>query len=295
MNYALSTADLHSLAQHRVVGPFEVYSRAEIDREVKRLRASLMNRKHAVYDASKAGNISNYDRHLDVPFLANHIRKPQIVDRVSSILGADTLCWRTEFFVKYPGDEGTDWHQSRNLAIGGGAPPLLATEPHPTFPDIFLTLSVWTALTDSTRENGCLQVIPGTQKEMRYDDQKKMTWRPETVNNVVKNGRRKGFFGYDSRESQVESGWTPDENSALDLELKAGQCVILWEATMHGSLPNTSRNSTRMAFVARYVPTQVQVYSKMDTLREFGGSAELSKWRAVLVSGVDNYRHNRLD
>lgn len=294
MSFALSADELERFDRDGFVGPFDVYDSAEAADEMKRLRASLVERDRAVYDFQKGGSLANYDRHLDVPFLYNHVRRPQIVDRVRQILGPDLLCWRTEFFAKYPGDEGTDWHQSRNLAIGSGLSPLIATAPHTKYPDIFLTLAVWTALTDATTENSCMQYMPGSHKELIYDDLKPLTWRPETVNRVVKNGVKRGLYGYDTREILVDPSWTPPESCAVNMELTAGQCIIAWEATMHASLPNRTKDRLRMALVARYVPTNVRIYPNQTVLQEYGGYADLAKWRAVLVSGSDAYGYNRL-
>jgi non-haem Fe2+, alpha-ketoglutarate-dependent halogenase len=32
------------------------------------------------------------------------------------------------------------------------------------------TITVWTAFTDATPENGCLQLMPGTHRHMNYDE-----------------------------------------------------------------------------------------------------------------------------
>ncbi|WP_316227944.1 chlorinating enzyme [Bradyrhizobium sp. SZCCHNR3015] len=294
MPFDLSAEELARFDRDGFFGPFEVYERDEIQSELRKLRAALLDRTGAVYDSETGGNIANYDRHLDLGFLARHIRRPQIVDRVSSILGSDLLCWRTEFFAKYPGDEGTDWHQSRKMAIGSGVAPLLATEPHPKYQDYFLTLAAWTAFTDATTETSCMQYVPGSHEKLYFDDSRSMTWRPETINQVVRGGVKRGLFGYDNREIQVDPSWDPSDCAPVTLELSAGQCVLAWEATMHGSLPNTTTDRTRMAFVARYVPTNVRIYPNQATLDEFGGTADVSKWSAVVVSGVDTYGYNRI-
>jgi len=287
MTFRLTEQELQKLDKNGFIGPFDLYNREDVGKELKRLRLSLLDRSNAPYDQEPAGNIGNYDRHLDIPFLAEHVKRPEIVGRVASILGEDLLCWRTEFFAKYPGDEGTDWHQSRSVAIGSGSPPVAATQSHDRYPDVYLTLSVWTALTDAT-------IMPGSQKELHYDDQKLMTWRAEAVNNTVKGGVKRGLFGYDTREIQIDEKWAPDETQAFNMELAAGQFVMFWEATMHGSLPNRTKNQTRMAVVARYVPTHVQIYRDFSVLKEYGGEADLRRWHAVLVSGTDKYGYNKL-
>lgn len=78
------------------------------------------------------------------------------------------------------------------------------------------------------------------------------------------------------------------------MEMKAGQCAIAWEATMHGSLPNITSDRLRMAVVARYVPTNAHIYPHQATIEEYGGVAHLENWRAVLVSGRDRCGYNKL-
>lgn len=294
MSFELRPDELARFDRDGFIGPFDVYPRDEILAELKQLRLSLLDRTHAIYESEAAGNIANYDRHLDIEFLARHVRRPQIVDRVRSVLGPDLLCWRTEFFNKYPGDEGTDWHQSRNLAIGSGVPPVVATEPHPRYPEVFLTLAVWTAFTDATEEMGCMQYVPGSHRTLYFDDRRLLTWRPERINRVLKGGMKRGLYGYDTREIQVDPNWDPSACDAITIEVTAGQCILSWEATMHGSLPNTTRDNTRLALVARYVPTNVRIYPNQRTLHEYGGIADLSRWSALLVSGVDAHRYNRV-
>jgi non-heme Fe2+,alpha-ketoglutarate-dependent halogenase len=153
---------------------------------------------------------------------------------------------------------------------------------------------VWTAFTDATVENGCMQYVPGSHKRMYFDDSRRLTWRPETINQIVKKGVKRGLFGYDIQEIQIDPAWDPSECTPVNLELSAGQCILSWEATMHGSLPNVTRDRTRMAFVARYVPPSVRIYPNQQGLDEYGGTADLAKWHAVLVSGVDRYGYNRL-
>src|SRR6266704_2445664 len=72
---------------------------------------------------------------------------PEIVHRVTSILGPDLLCWRTEFFPKYPGDEGTDWHQADTFANASGQPQICWPDDQKEFGG---TITVWTAFTEAT-------------------------------------------------------------------------------------------------------------------------------------------------
>ncbi|MFK4213562.1 chlorinating enzyme [Streptomyces sp. NPDC030920] len=297
-DFVLSPDELASFHQNGYIGPLTVYTPEEMDAIWKTVRRQALDRSYAAYpevDSSVgAPNIFNYDRHLDIDLLAQHVCNRRIVDRVASILGPDLLCWRTEFFPKYPGDEGTDWHQADTFANASGKPQLLW--PGESEDDFGAgTLTVWTAFTESTRENGCLQIIPGTQNKMNYDETKQMDYDEGRINSEVKEGVPRGFFGYDYRQLQVDPEWRPNEEDAVSLTMEKGQCVIFWSTLMHASLPNisTGRNY-RMGFATRYVPTKVRVYPDTDRIEEYGGSISLEKWAAVLARGEDSFGHNKI-
>ena len=38
--------------------------------------------------------------------------RDEIVHRLASLLGDDLICWRSQFFEKAPGADGTYWHQA---------------------------------------------------------------------------------------------------------------------------------------------------------------------------------------
>ncbi|WAJ35473.1 chlorinating enzyme [Pseudomonas sp. GOM7] len=277
------------------IGPFTAYSQDEMKDIWRRTRLRLLERSHAVYqdlDAiSGATNIANYDRHLDDDFLADHICRAQICDRVQSILGPDVICWRTEFFPKYPGDEGTDWHQADTFANASGKPQIV----WPEHEDFGGTITVWTAFTDVTIANGCLQFIPGTQNSMNYDETKRMEYSPELVNAKEKNGVRRGFFGYDYRQLQIDENWEPDESKAVPIQMKAGQFVIFWSTLMHASYPHSGESEEmRMGFASRYVPSFVHVYPDSDHIEEYGGKISLENYGAVQVVGEHTPAYNRL-
>ena len=111
---------------------------------------------------------------------------PRSSHRVASVLGPDVLCWRSEFFPKYPGDEGTDWHQADTFANASGrAADRLAARGPRAFGG---TITVWTAFTEATSENGCMQFIPGTHRTMYYDETKGMQY--DADRSTARQGRR---------------------------------------------------------------------------------------------------------
>ena len=294
--FSLSQNELEKFHRDGYIGPFDLYHKDEMERSLQALRPKLLNSMIAIYSQDKAvsgiTNLSNYDRHLDVDFLAEHITRPEIVDRVSSILGRDTLCWRTEFFPKYPGDEGTDWHQADNFSnVAGSKHPQIVWPEDAQFGG---TITVWAAFTDATIENGCLQFIPGTHRTMNYDESKTMNYQSDAINKMEKDGVRRGFFGYDYRQLQKDPNWKPDESQAKSMVMRQGQFIIFWSTLMHASHPhNGLTDQMRLGFAARYLPTSVQVYPYSNTLEEFGGQASLDKFGCVLVSGDNRFPHNR--
>jgi non-heme Fe2+,alpha-ketoglutarate-dependent halogenase len=291
----LSTEELVQFHRQGYIGPFTLYQPEEMRALWKKARLQLLDRSHAVYQpddaVSGSTNISNYDRHLDNDFLANHICQSAIVDRVSSILGPDVLCWRTEFFPKHPGDEGTDWHQADTFANASGTPQLL----WPDDAEFGGTITVWSAFTEATIDNGCLQFIPGTHRTMFYDETKKMHYDPNRINSVEKDGIRRGFFGYDYRQLQIDPDWQPDERAAISMVMEPGQFIIFWSTLMHASYPHLGKTQDmRVGYASRYVPSSVKVYPDSDAIEEYGGRISLENYGSVLVCGKNNCADNRI-
>jgi non-heme Fe2+,alpha-ketoglutarate-dependent halogenase len=64
---------------------------------------------------------------------------------------------------------------------------------------------------------------------------------------------------------------------------------------MHASHPHAGKtNEMRMGFAARYVPASVKIYPDTDAIEEYGGRVSLEKYGAVLVSGTNEFNHNRI-
>ncbi|MYX98496.1 chlorinating enzyme [Streptomyces sp. SID486] len=295
--FTLTPSELEQFRLNGFHGPFKVYEVEEMRRIWRTERLALMDRSTAVYqeEAAQSGNtnISNYDRHLDNDFLADHVCNPRIVDKVVSALGPDVLCWRTEFFPKYPGDEGTDWHQADTFANASGTPQIVwSGEENVHFGG---TLTVWTAFTEANEETGCLQFMPGTHQQMRYDETKKMHYDPDRINKQVKGGVARGFFGYDYRELQIDEDFVPDESKAVPMVMRPGEAIMFWSTLMHASLPHSGKSDEmRLGFANRYVPTSVRVYPDTTEIIEYGGRVSLDRFGSVLVAGVDEYQHNAI-
>ena len=266
------------------MGPFTILEPEVVHGLLKKVRVELLNKKQAIYGNNKM----NYDRHLDNKILSDIVSHPDIVRRVQSILGPNILCWRTEWFPKYPGDEATAWHQAESFVAFEGDRKLVPTAPHDTSWEI----TVWFAFTDAMRETACLKVMPGTHRTWFFDETRNIPFDPDRA---AKKGTGSGFYGYDFEKLKIDPGWKPDESKALHMEMKAGQVLMFTSRCLHGSEPNSSKDKARMGLAIRYVPTDVRVYPYHDgKFTHFGEVFPLDNYAAMLVAGEDTYAHNRI-
>jgi non-haem Fe2+, alpha-ketoglutarate-dependent halogenase len=155
---------------------------------------------------------------LFFPWAYRLATEPLVLGAVEAILGPDLLISGTLIFCKYPRDPAfVAWHQDT------------------FYSNLHLTPSVsaWIALLDSTPENGCMRVIPGSHLQGTLPHQEK-----RGSDNLLKRGE----------EIQVEV----DEADAVDLVLRAGDMSLHHHAIIHGSRPNRS-DVKRLGFIVRYV------------------------------------------
>ncbi len=189
----------------------------------------------------------NRKPHLLLTWLNKLIRDPRILDAIEDILGPDLLCWGSGFFIKNEHDPArVTWHQD-------------STYWGLSKPDI---VTAWIAFTPSTRENGCMRVVPGTHtlQQLPHHD----TFAQD---NLLSRGQ--------------EIAVNVDESRAVDIVLEAGQMSLHHVMLVHGSEPNRSANR-RIGFAIRYLPTHVK---QLTGVRD----------SATLVRGTDEYGHFDLE
>lgn len=285
-NYKLSTTELQFFEENGYLGPFTLFEPEEMTALWKEIRIGLLETENAPFPTSKL----NYDRHLDMSLLNEMICHPKIVDRMSSLLGDAVLSWRSEWFPKYPGDEGTDWHQAQSFVEFEGVEKLIPTKNEEPW-----ELTAWIAISEATRQNGCMKVLPGTHKTWFFDEKRNIQFEPEKINKkLASNGTNAGFYGYDYEKLKLDKNWEPDESKAVYLELKPGQFFIFTSRCMHGSVPNITQSSTRFGWATRYIPTHVKVYDGQSSFQHFGETFSLDRYSTVLVAGKDTYCHNKV-
>jgi non-heme Fe2+,alpha-ketoglutarate-dependent halogenase len=287
-DYYLSEGETSFFYQNGYLGPFTLCQPEEMTSLFEEVRMDLLDTHNAPFPKSKL----NYDRHLDLQALNQIINNPKVVHRISSILGPDVLSWRTEWFPKYPGDEGTDWHQAESFVEFEGTEKLVPTAAEEGRP---WELTAWIAMSESTKENGCLKVMPGTHRTWFFDEKRNVPFEPENFNQkVISTGEKAGFYGYDYDKLKLDPTWKPDEEKAVHMVMKPGQFCIFTSRCMHGSNPNSTQSSTRFGWATRFVPTHVKVYAGQDSFHHFGEELPLDRYSTVLVLGEDRYHHNRV-
>jgi len=211
----LTPDQIETFRRDGIVFPIAVFAPDEIERLYTSLQA---------LEGARAGRLPpllNFKPHLLVPWLWELIRDPRIADPVQDILGEDLLCWEASFFSKGAGDAAfVTWHQD---ATYWGL-----TEN--------LGLTAWIAFTPSTRENGCMRVVPGSHARalahVETDDRNNMLPAREQVQAPI------------------------DESRAVDVVLRPGEMSLHHPVLIHGSEPNMS-SARRVGFAVRYISGRI--------------------------------------
>lgn len=183
------------------------------------------------------------ETHLCLNWVYRMVSHPAVLDAVESVLGPNIIVWATQWFPKVPGEGAyVSWHQDDTY--WGLHPPNVTT--------------AWIALSDSTPENGCMRVVPGTQHKLKLPQRE--TYAP---NNMLSRGQ----------EIAVEV----DEAQAVDLVLQPGEMSLHHIGIVHGSGKNTSDHA-RIGLAVRYTTPDVV---------QSGAARDIT----LLVRGKDEYGH----
>jgi ectoine hydroxylase-related dioxygenase (phytanoyl-CoA dioxygenase family) len=175
-------------------------------------------------------------RHQDCRVVYDICASAPLCDAVEAVLGPDLIVWNSVFFVKESGGAAIPWHQDRDFLL--------------LEPDV--SVSVWLAIDESTLENGCLQVVPGSHRVP-------LDHTPRT--------------SADAFDASVED---VDRAKAVPVELRAGEFVLFRPAILHHSAANPSPRR-RMGLAIRYTVPGV----KVSTTEFFDG------YRVLQVRGRD--------
>ena len=195
--------------------------------------AAQCRRKLEEFEGSTGGPLRGdlrHKSHLLFTWIADLVRQERIVDAVQDLLGANLLCWTTNFFIKEARDPAfVSWHQD-------------STYWGLDRPDV---VTAWVALTAADESNGAMGFIPGshTLDQIPHRD-------TFNKNNLLTRGQ----------EVMVEV----DAARQVCVGLQPGEMSLHHVRLVHGSPPNPS-NDRRIGLAIRYIPTQVRQIAGSDS------------------------------
>lgn len=195
----------------------------------------------------------------DLSFL-NYARNDAILDMVEQVIGPDVMLWNSSLFAK-PARVGrkTPWHQDG--------------EYWPVRP--LATCTVWIAIDDSTAENGCLRVLPGSHRKRRL-----FSHRTNDAGDLTLN------------QELVDPDCPQDD--AVDIALAAGQVSLHDVYLAHGSEPNRS-DKPRRGLTLRFMPTTSVFDRALATeMAHRTGLRDHAERTLFLMRGIDRSGQNDL-
>lgn len=250
-SYELTQEEVHRFHEQGYLGPFELRSPSEMERVRETLENDVLE-STGVWSAEDFPPFvvdtpmmepEHVDRHVDSEPVAGLCLDPAVTDRLESLLGPDLLLYQSQFLFKNPDGTRVAPHQDSTPMLN---PPL--------------ALSVWLAVTDATKDNGCLEVYPGT------------------------NGKFVPHVPIEEEDVLFENRVDPeyvDVDGTEHLELEAGEFVIFANTLAHASGPNTT-DDHRLALSVRVTPPFVE----LDLDNDFRPES-----KAMVMSGR-NYGYN---
>lgn len=184
------------------------------------------------------GKICRLDgTHEFFPWAWQLCHHPAIIHVIRQLIGQDILLKSTRFFYKHPtSDNFVGWHQDGFTEQEEG----------------FDNPTIWLGLTPSCRQNGCLQLIPGSHTKGLLPHPK----IPHTDNLT---------YGGTTAQTTIEN--------AVDIEMPAGFMSVHHPLMVHGSQANLSP-SPRIGFSASYASPRLQ--KSISPVARISGNARLS-------------------
>jgi non-heme Fe2+,alpha-ketoglutarate-dependent halogenase len=222
MSEKLSVQEQEFYSENGYLYPVRVFSDAETtefrrqfddytDQNKELLRTMIPRERRAVYGLT----------HLMLPWVYQMASHPRVLDAVEGAIGPNLLVWGSDWFVKFARDPAfISWHQDG--AYWGLNPPKVTT--------------AWIALSASTLKNGCMRVMPGTQRMQL----------PQRETYALDNALSRG------QEIALEV----DEAKAVAMTLEAGEMSLHHIGIAHGSRANSS-DQPRVGIAIRYIAPEV--------------------------------------
>ncbi|MGG1555056.1 phytanoyl-CoA dioxygenase family protein [Paenibacillus ferrarius] len=188
----------------------------------------------AIFEEQLKQKGSKLSDELDTPHfreerLLSFLLADEVLDIVEPLIGPNIGLWSSHFICKDPYvGRRTPWHEDSAYWKGRVS----------SFENI---VTVWLAIDDSTRENGCMQVIPGTHSN-GFSEYERVDGSKNLFATQIKN---------------------MDTSNAVPFELRRGTCSLHDSRIIHGAEPNTSPYR-RCGYTMRYFSTDTKVYPEKN-------------------------------
>ena len=183
-----------------------------------------------------------------------------LLDIVDQLIGRDIIVWGSRIFSKAPQTgRATPWHQDG--------------EYWPIRP--LATATVWIAIDESNENNGCLKILPGSNRAKMLLPHQSLSGQGAALDKEIK-------------PEFIES------KDVVSVPLEPGQMVIFDVFTAHGASPNLS-NQRRAGFAIRYMPgtsifdRNMKVGSRQDDVQTDLGQRALFLVRGEDKTGKNNF------
>lgn len=193
------------------------------------LTEEQFSRLSAIFEEHLANKGSKLSDELDTPHfrderLMEFLTAKEVLDVVEPIIGPNIGLWSSHFISKEPQvGRATPWHEDSGYWKG-------------RLDRFDKIVTVWLAIDRSTKENGCMRVIPGTH-DNGFSEYEAIDGRKNTFSTQIKN---------------------VDESSAVYFELEPNECSLHDSRIIHGAKANTSPYR-RCGYTMRYFSTEAKV------------------------------------
>ena len=175
-------------------------------------------------ESALGGEIKRFDfPHLFFDWAYELATHPRLLDYIETMIGSEIFIQSARIFSKPPGDPAhVTWHRDARHSN-------LSTKVAPT---------VWIALSPSTKESGCVQVLSGSHQIGMIPHAEKLT-----EDNLLNDG--------DIAQVKI------DEDKIRYMELQPGEMSFHHVKTVHGSLPNQAKDR-RLGFSMTIITPEME-------------------------------------
>jgi ectoine hydroxylase-related dioxygenase (phytanoyl-CoA dioxygenase family) len=180
----------------------------------------------------------------------NWLTEPRINEHLTALLGSEPYAVQTMLYFKPPGARGQALHQDQSyLKVQPGT-----------------CIAAWLALDDCDEENGCMQIVKGSQNWDVLCTVKADTTRSFTDVTVP----------------------LPEGEHAIPIIMKAGDVMFFNGQVVHGSFPNTSADRFRRSLIGHYIVGEAEKVGEFyhPVLRMDGTEVEFGVSQGATACGV---------